>query len=92
MVETAAIGSICCLVQADWQVEVVAEVEEVVAEVEVVEEVAIGVAAAIIPTIGMALEGHPYPMMQVCWGLQIVVAEVGKTQTCLGLQIVAAEV
>ena len=81
MVETAAaIGSICCLAPADWQVEeVVAQVEEVVAEVEAAEEVAIGVAAAIIPTTGMTLEGHLYPMMQVCLGLQIVVAEVGKT-------------
>ena len=48
--------------------------------VEVVEEVgmATGGMVAIIPTIGMALEGHPYPMMQVCLGLQTVVAEVGK--------------
>ena len=67
--------------------------------VEVAEEVgAMGVATggmvAIIPTIGMPLEGRTclYPMMQACLGLQIMVAEVGKTQTCLGLQIVAAEV
>ena len=48
--------------------------------VEVVEEagVATGGMVAIIPTIGMTLEGHHYPMMQVCLGLQIVVAEIGK--------------
>ena len=50
----------------------------VVAEEAEVVEVAIGGAAAIIPTIGMALEGHPYPTMKACLGLQIVAAEVGK--------------
>ena len=61
MAGTVLIGSICCLVQA---------VVEVEAEVEVVEEVAIGVAAAIIPTIGMTLLRHHYPMMQACLGLR----------------------
>ena len=61
------IGSICCLAQ-----EVVAEVE-VPVEVPVVEvEVATGGTVAIIPTIGMPLEGSTclYPTMQACLGLQ----------------------
>ena len=62
--------------------EVAAEVAVVeVAEVAEVAVVAIGGTVAIIPTIGMTLEGHHYPMMQVCLGLQIVAAEVGKIRT-----------